>query len=78
MSNETASITVDMAFGEESLEETLDDVRKTFGVEATVEQERGPAAGWPVVRLTGTKDRLRDALALGWLMDADDIAMYLD
>lgn len=78
MSNDTVSITTDMCFEDQPLEEAIADVARTFDVKASVEQLVGPAGGWPVVRLTGPRSNVRNALATAWEMDANDIAMYLD
>lgn len=42
----------------ESIEEAIADLTQGTSITGAVVQERGPASGWPLVRLTGTEAEL--------------------
>jgi len=77
--NPVATATVDFAWeAYPSLEMGIAEIAAEYGVSIRVVKEYGPAAGWPVIEVTGLREKVRHLLKKGWDYSDEMIAEELN
>jgi len=70
-----ASIVLDMAYDEPTLEEAIIRVETEFGLKLEVVNENGPGGGWPEIKFIGDKSEIIRFLDEAYGMD-DPMSIY--
>jgi len=78
-----AHITLDVAFdNEEEFPEFLEEIRNEYALIITIENENGPAGGWPEIKFEGTKENLerfiRNHYSSGDVETDDDLVAAIE